>query len=85
MLQNESLTIMLKKTQSEAANLERLIAMGKKKNEDLEIQLSTVHKMLEQTDKEMQAVTSVSVCAVRRKKITTYCYLGIDFPVFYKQ
>ncbi|XP_023727369.1 coiled-coil domain-containing protein 40 isoform X2 [Cryptotermes secundus] len=56
MLQNERLTIILKKNQSEEANLERLIALGKKKKENLEIQLSAVHKVLEQTDKEMQVV-----------------------------
>lgn len=85
MLQNESLTIMLKKTQSEAANLERLIAIGQKKKENLEIQLSSVHKVLEQTDKEMQVVMLVSVCAVEDKRIITCCYLGIHFPVFCKQ
>lgn len=83
MLQNERLTIILKKNQSEEANLERLIALGKKKKESLEIQLSAVHKVLEQTDKEMQVVMSVSVHAVEYKLIT-YCYLAC-FPLFCKQ
>lgn len=73
MLQNERLTIILKRIQSEEANLERLIALGKKKKESLETELSAVHKMLEQTDKEMQAVMSVSVHTVEHKLIT-YCH-----------
>jgi hypothetical protein len=83
MLQNERLTIILKKNQSEEANLERLIALGKKKKESLEMQLSAVHKLLEQTDKEMQVVMLVSVHAVEHKLIT-YCYLAY-FPLFCKQ
>lgn len=83
MLQSERLTIILKKNQSEDANLGRLIALGKKKKESLEIQLSAVHKVLEQTDKEMKVVMSVSVHAVEYKLIT-YCYLAY-FPLFYKQ
>jgi hypothetical protein len=65
MLQNESLTITLKKTQSEEANLKRLIAVGQEKKESLETQLSTVHKVLEQTDKELLDVMSVSICTVK--------------------
>jgi hypothetical protein len=83
-LQNERLTIILKKIQSEEANLERLIALGKKKKESLETQLSAVHKMLDQTDKEMQVVMLVSVHAVKHKKIITSCYLA-QFSLFYKQ
>lgn len=61
MLKNEHLTIILKKIHSEEANLKRLIAVEEGKKGALEIQLASVHNMLEQTDKDVQEVMLVSV------------------------
>jgi hypothetical protein len=61
MLKNEYLTIILKKIHSEEANLKRMISVEEEKKGALEIHLSAVHKMLGQTDKEMQEVILVSV------------------------
>ncbi|XP_021931988.1 coiled-coil domain-containing protein 40 isoform X2 [Zootermopsis nevadensis] len=59
MLKNEHLTIILKKIHSEEANLKRLIAVEEGKKGALEIQLASVHNMLEQTDKDVQEVMLV--------------------------
>lgn len=64
MLKNEHLTIILKKIHSEDANLKRLIAVEEEKKVALEAQLSSVHNMLEQTDKQMQELMLVS--AIRK-------------------
>jgi hypothetical protein len=68
MLKNEHLTTILKKIHSEEANLKHLIAVEEEKKGALEIQLSSVHNMLEHTDKEMQEVMLVSVT----KKVSSF-------------
>jgi hypothetical protein len=68
MLKNERLTIILKKIRSEEANLKRLTSVWEEKRNTVGMQLSAAHSMLEQTDKEMQAVMLVSVCVVKQKK-----------------
>jgi hypothetical protein len=61
MLKNERLTIILKKIRSDEANLKRPTSVLEEKRNIVEMQLSAVHSMLEQTDKEMQEVTLVSM------------------------
>ena len=68
MLKNECLTIILKKIRSEEANLKRLTSVWEEKRNTVEMQLSAVHSILEQTDKETQAVTLVSVYVAKRQK-----------------
>lgn len=83
MLKNERLTIILKKIQSEEANLERLIAVEEEKKGELEIQLSAVHNMLQHSDKEMQEIMLVSVPIVEDK--LKFSALFIPFFLFYEE
>ena len=73
MLKNERLTINLKKIHSEEANLKRLTSVWEEKRNTVEMQLSAVHSMLEQTDKEMQAVMLVSVHVAKGQKSKPFC------------
>lgn len=74
MLKNERLTIILKKIRSEEANLKRLTSLLDEKKSTIETQLSVVHSILEQTDKEMQEVMLVSVHVVEQGRIKYFCY-----------
>ena len=76
MLKNEHLTIILKKICSEEANLKRLTSVWEEKRNTVEMQLSAVHSMLEQTDKEMQAVMLVSVYMVKWHKSKPFCLIN---------
>jgi hypothetical protein len=67
MLKNERLTIILKKIHSEEANLKRLTSVLEEKRNTVETHLSAVHSMLEQTDREMQEITLVSMWWNTRK------------------
>jgi len=77
MLKNERLTIILKKIRSEEANLRRLTSVWEEKRNTVEMQLSAVHSMLEQTDKEMQEVMLVSVYAVKWQKSKPFCLFNL--------
>ena len=76
MLKNERLTIILKKIHSEEANLKRLTSVWEEKRNTVEMQLSAVHSMLEQTDKEMQEVMLVSVSVVKCQKSKPFCFIN---------
>ncbi|XP_069697466.1 coiled-coil domain-containing protein 40 isoform X2 [Periplaneta americana] len=58
MLKNERLTIILNKVHAEQTNLERLCTLEEEKKITLEIQLSKVNNILEQTDRDLQQVMS---------------------------
>jgi hypothetical protein len=77
MLKNEHLTIILKKIHSEEANLKHLTSVWEEKGNTVEMQLSAVHSMLEQTDKEMQGIMLVSVHVVKRQESTPFCFNSV--------
>ena len=60
MLKNERLTVILNRIKMEEANLERLTSVEEEKKGTLEIQLTTVQHLQEQTDKDMENATLVS-------------------------
>ncbi|PSN31759.1 hypothetical protein C0J52_14584 [Blattella germanica] len=57
MMNNERLTLILNKGQMEEANLQRLAGIEEEKKHVLENQLSGIHGILEQTDKDIERVT----------------------------
>ncbi|KAJ9573883.1 hypothetical protein L9F63_008743 [Diploptera punctata] len=57
MVKNESLTMILNRVKLEEAHLKRLTSIEEEKKERLENELSTIHNMLEQTDKDMERAT----------------------------